>query len=213
MMNIFLKSGKPDRPDLIITYCKETIISIFILITIGCSDLREVESECGPYPHQETSQYVLPYNVGQEYTVSQGNCSEGSHAPATYAKYAYDFLMPIGTPVIASRDGLVLLVEERYTDSNRIPGQENYINIIHLDSTIAGYVHLTQNGAFVAIGDTVKKGDVIGLSGDTGSSSEPHLHFHVQQCLGCPTIPVTFKNTRNHPNGLMAGESYLAMPF
>lgn len=186
---------------------------IGVIALAGCSNMTESQPNCGPYPSQVESQYVLPFRVGQEFLVSQGNCSDGSHAHGTLVQYAYDFLMPIGTPIVASRDGIVLLVEESFTDGNRTPGQENYINITHFDGTIAGYVHLTRNGAFVAVGDTVKKGDVIGLSGDTGSSSEPHLHFHVQQCLGCATIPVTFLNTRSHPRGLIQGESYKAEPY
>jgi murein DD-endopeptidase MepM/ murein hydrolase activator NlpD len=167
----------------------------------------------GPYPNQATSLYVLPYDVGETFVVGQGNCGSSSHAAGTLALYAYDFLMPIGTTIIAARSGQVILVEERFTDGNRMPGQENYINIRHSDGTLAGYVHLTQNGALVSVGDMVTQGDVIGLSGDTGSSTQPHLHFHVQQASGLPTIPITFRNTRAHPQGLLQGQSYLADPF
>lgn len=167
----------------------------------------------GPYPNQATSLYVLPYDVGASFVIGQGNCGSGSHAAGTIVQYAYDFLMPVGTNITAARSGEVILVEERFTDGNRTAGQENYINIRHADGSIAGYVHLTQNGALVSVGDMVTQGDVIGLSGDTGSSTQPHLHFHVQQGLGLPTIPLTFRNTRAHPQGLLQGQSYLADPF
>jgi murein DD-endopeptidase MepM/ murein hydrolase activator NlpD len=121
--------------------------------------------------------------------------------------------MPIGTPVLAARSGTVFLVEERFVDGTRRAGEENYINVLHADDSLAGYVHLTQNGALVVVGQPVTQGQVIGLSGDTGSSTEPHLHFHVQGCEGCTTVPVTFRNTRPHPRGLVVGETYRAEPF
>jgi murein DD-endopeptidase MepM/ murein hydrolase activator NlpD len=128
-------------------------------------------------------------------------------------QYAYDILMPIGTPIVAARDGTVLLVEASYADSTRRPGEENYINVVHADGTIAGYVHLTRDGVSVAVGDVVVQGQVIGLSGDSGSSSEPHLHFHVQRCDGCATSPITFRNTEPHEHGLVAGRTYTALPY
>jgi murein DD-endopeptidase MepM/ murein hydrolase activator NlpD len=127
-------------------------------------------------------------------------------------QFAYDFLVPTGTPIVAARGGRVLLVEERFPDGTRVAGQENYINILHDDGTIAAYVHLTTDGALVQVGDAVEQGDVIGVSGDSGSSSEPHLHFHVQACSGCPTAPIVFRNTRPHPRGLLTGETYRADP-
>lgn len=165
---------------------------------------------CGPWPEQSTSPYVLPYEPGQAFVVGQGNCSDGSHAATGAAAYAYDFLMPIGTPVVAARSGEVYLVEERYEDGDRTPGHENFINVLHDDGSVAGYVHLTRDGAFIEVGERVRRGQVIGRSGDTGNSSEPHLHFHVQECVGCRTIAVTFRNTRPHPRGLQVGESYVA---
>lgn len=183
------------------------------LVIVGCGGKSDSGAACGPYSPNATSMYVLPYQVGLAFVVSQGNCSKGSHNPSSVVRHAYDFLMPIGTPVIAAASGTVFLTESRFTDGNRTPSQENYINIEHDDGTIAAYVHLTENGVFVNVGDPVRFGDVIGASGDTGDSSEPHLHFHVQGCDGCATIPVTFRNTRSHANGLVQGESYVAEPY
>jgi murein DD-endopeptidase MepM/ murein hydrolase activator NlpD len=186
-----------------------------VLLSASCGGPATPTSRpcAGPYPPQAASEYVLPWRVGEAYRIGQGNCGPGSHAAGTVVQYAYDVLMPIGTAVLASRSGTVLLVEERYPDGTRVPGQENYINVAHADGTIAGYVHLTREGALVGVGDRVARGQLIGLSGDSGSSSEPHLHFHVQACDGCATVPVTFRNTRAHPSGLLPGESYTAEPF
>lgn len=167
----------------------------------------------GPYPDQATSEYVLPWPVGATHRIGQGNCGSGSHAAGTIVQYAYDMLMPIGTPILAARGGRVLLVQERFADGTRIAGEENFINVVHSDGTIAGYVHLTKDGALAEVGDPVAQGQVIGVSGDSGSSSEPHLHFHVQGCDGCSTVPVTFRNTKPHPRGLVQLESYTAEPF
>lgn len=115
--------------------------------------------------------------------------------------------MPIGTRIVAARDGEVILVEERFANGTRIPEQVNRIRVRHADGTVASYGHLTTNGALVEIGDRVARGQIIGLSGD---SSGPHLHFMVLACADCGSIAVTFRNTRPHPRGLIAGESYRA---
>jgi murein DD-endopeptidase MepM/ murein hydrolase activator NlpD len=121
--------------------------------------------------------------------------------------------MPIGTAIHAARAGTVLLVEEGFADGTGVPGAENYVNIRHDDGSIAAYVHLTMGGAAVGVGESVVQGQVIGASGHTGSSSAPHLHFHVQRCSGCETIPVVFRNTQAHTQGLQVGELYLALPY
>ena len=51
--------------------------------------------------------------------------------------------------------------------------------IQHEDGTRAGYWHLQQNGVLVNVGDTIKQGQPIALSGKTGYSAIPHLHFLV----------------------------------
>ena len=57
----------------------------------------------------------------------------------------------------------------------------NYVTIGHDDGSQAVYVHLQMNGALVKLGDWVTTGDLIGLSGNTGYSTGPHLHFKVSQ--------------------------------
>jgi murein DD-endopeptidase MepM/ murein hydrolase activator NlpD len=53
----------------------------------------------------------------------------------------------------------------------------NYITIMHDDGSFAIYNHIKHNGGLVKIGDVVKKGDIIALSGNVGYSNGPHLHF------------------------------------
>jgi murein DD-endopeptidase MepM/ murein hydrolase activator NlpD len=199
---------------------KISVLSLaFVVVSAaGCSDNVNEPSTaptgaCGAsYPHQTTSPYVLPWKPGASFTLGQGSCTgaDGSHAAGTDDEYALDVDMPIGTKIIAARAGKVLTIEGRFIDGNRTSGQENYIQVLHIDGTMADYFHLTKDGPQVAAGDAVSQGQLIGLSGDTGDSTEPHLHFQVDSCATCGSIPVTFRNTRPHPKGLIEGESYTA---
>ncbi len=168
---------------------------------------------CGPYPEQSTSPYVLPYEPGSSYLVGQGNCTNGSHRTGTPDQYGYDFLMPTGTILIASRGGTVTRVVDSFMDGTGVPGEENVVGITHDDNSIALYFHLAENGAMVAMQQTVSMGDVIALSGNSGNSTEPHLHFIVSGppgTGGVGTLPITFSNTDPHPNGLIEGRFYEA---
>ena len=103
--------------------------------------------------------------------------------------YSVDFLLPIGTKVIASRTGKVTKVKvsgtKNYSGKDPIKGEEAYkkhmneIEIKHWDGTFSAYAHLKNKGAFVKVGKKVKQGQTIGLSGNTGWSSKPHLDFCV----------------------------------
>lgn len=168
---------------------------------------------CGPYPEESTSPYVLPYEVGSSYRVSQGNCTNGSHRTGTPDQYGYDFIMPIGTILIASRAGTVTRVVDSFMDNTGVPGEENVVGITHSDGSVALYFHIAENGAMVVSQQLVTQGDVIALSGNSGNSTEPHLHFIVSGppgTGGVGTVPITFSNTDPHPNGLVAGEFYEA---
>lgn len=200
-----------------------------IVVIYGCSGedgpVRGIDQACmaavaGTYPEQSTSPYLLPYSVGETYTVVQGNCANFSHRANINQQFAYDFLMPIGTTLLASRDGVVIAVEQRFRDGTRILGEENFVSIQHDDGTIGRYIHLTTLGALVQPQDMVSQGDAIALSGDSGNSEVPHLHFDVidglclpEQSSDCVSFPINFSNTQPHINGLVEGESYTAEPF
>jgi murein DD-endopeptidase MepM/ murein hydrolase activator NlpD len=90
--------------------------------------------------------------------------------------------MKRGTKILAARDGVVVRVKE---DGNKGGLNKKYrpygnnIVIQHADGSRAGYWHLRHNGALVNVGDSVKQGQVIALSGKTGYAALPHLHFLV----------------------------------
>jgi len=95
---------------------------------------------------------------------------------------ALDFKMKIGTKICAARAGKVVRMKEdgdKGGSKAKYRSFGNYIIILHEDSSRAGYWHLQHNAVFVNPGDTVKQGQVIGLSGKTGYSFFPHLHFIV----------------------------------
>lgn len=99
---------------------------------------------------------------------------------------AIDFLVPEGTEVYAAADGVVTTLKD---DSN-IGGSDskywyegNYIVLNHNDESTE-YEHLKYNGVVVKVGETVKQGQVIGYSGNTGYSHGPHLHFEVMEFYG-----------------------------
>jgi murein DD-endopeptidase MepM/ murein hydrolase activator NlpD len=122
--------------------------------------------------------YALPYEEGKAYYMVQGYFSSFTHRE----RAALDFKMKRGTKICAARDGVVVRVKEdgdRGGLKRRFRPYGNYVIIQHADSSRAGYWHLQKDGVLVNVGDSVKRGQVIALSGKTGYSAMPHLHFLV----------------------------------
>jgi len=174
---------------------------LLAILAMACTD--------GPTALDPEPSYLLPFPVGDSARLIQGNNGTFTHfGPSAYG---FDFRMTIGRAVTAMRAGQVIATEERYIDGNRIPGQENLVFIRHDDGTFARYYHLTTNGALVTLGQRVAAGDTIGLSGDTGYSTTPHLHVDVtRDCVawGCQTIWIRFQNAG--ADTLVAGTVYHA---
>jgi murein DD-endopeptidase MepM/ murein hydrolase activator NlpD len=79
-----------------------------------------------------------------------------------------------GTPVLAAANGKVLKIDHD-TDHSSFG---NYIEILHPNGVITLYGHLSE--ILINESQVLKKGDLIGLVGNTGRSSGPHLHFEVR---------------------------------
>jgi murein DD-endopeptidase MepM/ murein hydrolase activator NlpD len=125
--------------------------------------------------------YSLPYEKGQNFKIIQGFNGSFTHN-TDLTRYALDFRMPVGTPITAARDGVVIEVVDKYSKGGQIEKlkkQANYIYIQHSDGTVAAYLHIKNKGALVKEGDVVKAGQKIALSGFTGYADVPHLHFAV----------------------------------
>jgi murein DD-endopeptidase MepM/ murein hydrolase activator NlpD len=83
-----------------------------------------------------------------------------------------DFAVPVGTTVYASGDGVVDFVGLH-------GGHGNFIRIRHSPKLQTAYAHLSGYAPGVVVGASVRQGQAIGLSGNTGLSSGPHLHYEV----------------------------------
>ena len=148
--------------------------------------------------HDEDVLYRLPYATGRSYYVLQGYGSRLSHTGPE--EYTVDFKMREGTSVHAARGGIVAEIEESHSRGCWKAGcgdYANYIVILHDDWTTGEYYHLKQNGVLVEPGDRVVAGQKIGLSGDTGNSALPHLHFGVYRAAPWgkfQSVPVRFRS-------------------
>jgi murein DD-endopeptidase MepM/ murein hydrolase activator NlpD len=193
-------------------------------LLVGCScavllsACGEQHPPCTGYPDQEQSPYVLPWPAGQTFPVLTGNCRDEYPTHSDDRRYAYDFRMPVGTVFTAARGGTVVVVIENFADDDHEFGHENLVIVSHDDGTFTLYFHLARAGSLVDVGNTVRAGDPIGILGTSGSIGRdliPHLHFEAasQTRPTVRSLPVTFRNTRPHPNGLVEGESYRAEGF
>ena len=132
--------------------------------------------------HDDTYVYRLPFTG--RYKISQGYGGRFSHTGDT--RYALDFDVPPGTPVLACRGGTVVALEERYAAGGPRPYYRNRANRVIIkqdDGTLGEYDHFRENGVAVEVGQRVEPGTLIGYSGATGYVSGPHLHFMVYKAL------------------------------
>lgn len=112
-----------------------------------------------------------------------------------------DFAVPEGTPVHAARDGVVTIAQANHPWMGWQGG--NAVLIQHEDGMHTGYAHLSQIN--VSVGQKVKQGQVIGLSGSTGLVTGPHLHFEF--------LPANPDFSNGH-SGRIDGTSYISQaPF
>ncbi len=139
----------------------------------------------------------LPFPKGKSYTVLQGYNGSFSHN-TDFSRYAIDFNMAIGDTITAAADGYVVGVVEGYKHGGNSPKWRdfaNYLTLFHPESgAFTQYVHLDYMGSLVSLGDTIFAGQPIALSGNTGFSTQPHLHFNVLRPLHDQVVSTPVKS-------------------
>lgn len=122
--------------------------------------------------------YHLPFEAGKKRLIVQGYFGAFSHKE----RAALDFKMPKRTKVLAARDGVVIRLREDGDKGGLKSEYRQYGNFVvlqHADNSRSGYWHLQKDGVLVNVGDSVKLGQHIAWSGNTGYTAFPHLHFIV----------------------------------
>ena len=161
--------------------------------------------------HDDRWHYRMPFGGTTPRPISQGYNGRFSHKGL--GAYALDFPMPWGTPILAARGGEIVEVINDMVASGIRTGEfesDNRVIIEHRDGTFAVYAHLRHGGP-ARVGQIVKQGDLIGLSGDTGFSTGPHLHFAVFKIRRDgkrETLPVRFWNGTARGYTAVAGLIY-----
>lgn len=133
----------------------------------------------GKFKDDSSYIYILPFEEKKKVFLIQGYESMFSHK----GEKALDFKVKNGTKVCAARSGVVTATRKDSEKGGLKPenlSDGNYIFIKHADGSVANYWHFQKDGVLVNVGDTIQTGQVIGLSGNTGYSAFPHLHFEVQ---------------------------------
>lgn len=159
--------------------------------------------------YQQKVRYRLPFD-GTWYVTNGGITPKTSHSwDIVGQRFAYDFVMTDETlrrwrtngkhvedylcynlPILAPADGEIVDVVEGVRDApgvgtgwldvftRHFPG--NAVMIRHANEEYSFLAHLIPGSISVRVGQTVKQGQIIGYCGNSGHSTEPHLHFHVQ---------------------------------
>lgn len=176
--------------------------------------------------YKHTCTYSLPFE-GEWFIANGGTTPETSHSwEVLTQRYAYDFIIQdsylnsftnygsrLGDyycykkNVLSPADGRVILVNDYIMDYKGVESlsidwktldfRGNFIVIKHAAKEYSFIAHFKKGSITVKKGDYVKRGQVIGLCGNSGHSTEPHIHFHLQEgksmwfSMG---LPVKFSN-------------------
>ena len=170
--------------------------------------------------------YSLPFH-DEWYTANGGVTKNISHSwDILPQRFAYDFIILdeegascqgdkkdlhsyycYGKDILAPADGIVVSVKNSFPDCRIMDdGQTdldtpdiggNRIIIKHSKNEFSAICHLMPKSAIVQKGQTVKRGEVIAKCGNSGNTSEPHVHFQIQSTAGfysCTGLPIFFSD-------------------
>ncbi|MEW5816138.1 MAG: M23 family metallopeptidase [Spirochaetota bacterium] len=158
---------------------------------------------------------VLTFPFNEEWFVMQGNDGVISHKEENGSKYAWDFVILIngimgtgnlgknknyfswGKEVLAPADGVVVRMENEMADHPPMTtkmGAANFVWIDHGNGEVSKIYHLMKGSVKVRKGEEIKRGQVVGLVGDSGISMSPHIHYSLSKKSedGLFNIPARF---------------------
>ncbi len=157
----------------------------------------------GGRTHLEGAHHFITRGSGQRYAYDifkvvdgNGNSGNGSENEDSYT---------FGARLNAPGDGVIISLENGIEDNLR-PGTKNiqqgsaagnYIMIDHLNGEYSLLAHFKKGSIIVSVGDVVIQGQEIGKAGNSGNSTGPHLHYHLQNTpdlLDGIGLPAQFKN-------------------
>ncbi|APX97090.1 M23 family metallopeptidase [Natronorubrum daqingense] len=151
---------------------------------------REYSHSWFPVNQRYAYDFVVTDDAGHSAT------AEGPTAVENY--YCYD------EPILAPADGIVVDVSDGDPEASHGGGlshllkrdiRGNYVVIQHAPDEYSSLVHLVPGSVAVEPGDRVERGQRIGRCGHSGNSSEPHLHFQIQDHPNfeiAASLPITF---------------------
>lgn len=192
--------------------------------------LRIKRAGINPADYQTKVNYRLPF-AGDWLVCNGGLTEATSHSWGVLAqRYAYDFFKAddeyrrhsgrgnrltdyycYGEDILAAADGTVVKVLDAIKDAplvgygmadflcRHVAG--NHVVIKHADGEYGFYAHLIRGSISVKEGESVKQGQPIGQCGHSGHSSEPHLHFHLQDTssfYNSMGLPIRFCGLQPH---------------
>ena len=157
-----------------------------------------------------------PFSGSKPLKISQGFRGRFSHFREP-SLHAVDISMPVGTHITAVKSGIVINTKDDYHTAGITSGffldKANYVAILHEDGSYAYYGHLLLGGVRVKPGQSVVAGELIGLSGNTGYSTGPHLHFVVRHNADGKrkSLPFKFRQPEKQAVSPKQGEWLLPM--
>jgi murein DD-endopeptidase MepM/ murein hydrolase activator NlpD len=177
--------------------------------------------------HDHRTSYALPFE-GRWLVAIGGRSWRTSHSWHLIGqRYAYDFVavdgqghrhratgrlredyLSYGQPVLAPANGVVAHVRDGVRDAVQVGTgwvdwrsrdfRGNFVVIRHAEAEYSLLAHLVPGSIALRAGDQVQRGQRVGLCGHSGHSTEPHLHFQVQDRENfflAASLPVAFTNT------------------
>lgn len=158
-------------------------------------------------PERNTTTLSLPFRDGWFVGWGGDTREMNSHHDIPNQRFAYDFVVvdgsgktfkadgarnedyyAFGKEILAPGDGIVTDVINGVRDNtpgsmNRYSTLGNAVFIQHGEREVSVLAHFKLGSISVKVGDKVRRGQVIGLCGNSGNSSEPHLHYHLQNSV------------------------------